>query len=192
LLGQRNSLRPNAFTSGHGGAMSEFSDAVAAAARDTPYTVVDTKKGFVVRLDIANAQWWGLYNRAGLRKTFRWRVAEHKSHFTITDRQVELRWSAGVPALGATIQGQSGRILTLSREKIWALSDRGRVEPVVDYKFNSREGRDLIRAVARQQGLTERLPLVLKLTIAVIAVTPATFAVWGAVALIAKLFGIHL
>lgn len=171
--------------------MSEFSDAVAAAAADTPYTVVNTKKGFVVRLDVANAQWWGLYNRAGLRKTFRWRVTEHKTYFTITDRQVELRWRAGVPGLGGTLQGQSGRILTLQREKIWALSDRGRVEPVVDYKFNSREGRDLIRLVAQQQGLKERLPLMLKMTIIMIAITPATFAVWGVVALIAKLFGVH-
>jgi hypothetical protein len=172
--------------------MSEFSDAVAAAARDTPYTVAETKKGFVVRLDVANAQWWGLYNRAGLRKTFRWRVTERKNYFTITDEQVELRWSAGVPALGGALQGQAGRILTLQREKIWALSDRGRVEPVVDYKFNSREGRDLIRLVAQQRGLKERLPLMLKLTIIIIAITPATFAVWGVVALIAKLFGIHL
>jgi hypothetical protein len=171
--------------------MSAFKDAVEAAAHDTPYTVVDTKNGFDVRLDIANATWWGLYNRAGLRKTFRWRVTERKNHFTITDRQLELRWQAGAPALGATIDGQSGRILTLSREKIWALSDRGRIEPVVDYKFNSREGRDLIRLVARQQGLTERLPWMLKLTVLAIALTPATFAVWGIVALIGKLFGIH-
>jgi Family of unknown function (DUF5931) len=120
------------------------------------------------------------------------RVVERRSHFTITDRQLEMRWQAGVPALGGTLEGQSGRILTLSREKIWALSDRGRVEPVVDYKFNSREGRDLIRLVARQQGLRERLPLSLTFTLIVVAATPVTFAVWGLVALVAKLFGIHL
>jgi hypothetical protein len=36
------------------------------------------QEGFDVKLDIANAQWWALYDRAGLRKTFRWRVVEHK------------------------------------------------------------------------------------------------------------------
>jgi hypothetical protein len=172
--------------------MSEFSDAVAAAARDTPYTVVETKKGFVVRLDVANAQWWGLYNRAGLRKTFRWRVREHQNYFTIVDRQVEMRWRAGVPVLGGTIQGRSGRILTLQREKIWALSDRGRIEPVVDYRFNSREGRDLIRLVAQQRGLKERLPFSLKFSLGAALMTPVFFAVWGLVALIGKLFGFHL
>jgi hypothetical protein len=172
--------------------MSEFSDAVAAAAADTPYTVVTTKRGFVVRLDVANAQWWGLYNRAGLRKTFRWRVTEHRNYFTIADRQVELRWRAGVPGLGGTLQGQSGRILTLQREKIWALSDRGRIEPVVDYRFNSREGRDLIRLVAQQQGLKEHLPFSVESSLGAALMTPVFFAVWGLVALISKIFGFHL
>jgi hypothetical protein len=175
-----------------GGVVSQFRDAVLEATQGTPYTVIDIKKGFVVRLDVADAQWWGLYNRAGLRKTFRWRVREHKNYFTITDRQVEMRWRAGVPGLGATVQGQSGRILTFQREKIWALSDRGRIEPVVDYRFNSREGRDLIRLVARQQGLKERLPMSVKISLIAVAATPVTFAVWGLVALIGKLFGTHM
>ncbi|BBZ10618.1 hypothetical protein [Mycobacterium branderi] len=171
--------------------MSEFRDAVAAAVEGTPYTVVDTKKGFDVRLDIANAQWWGLYNRAGLRKSFRWRVTERKSSFTITDRQVDVKWRAGVPALGASMEVQGGRIFSFSREKIWALSDRGRIEPVVDYRFNSREGRDLIRLVARQLGLKERQPFMLKLTLAVILVTPLFFAVYGLVQLILRIAGVH-
>ena len=45
-----------------------------------------------------------------------------------------------------------------TRETIWALSDRGVIESVVDYKVNSREGRDAIRLVAEQLGLRERLP----------------------------------
>jgi len=176
---------------GSGVAMSQFRDAVLAATQGTPYTVIDTKKGFLVRLDIADAQWWGLYNRAGLRKTFRWRVAERRNHFTITDRQFEIRWGAGVPTLGATIQGQNGRILGFSREKIWALSDRGRIEPVVDYRFNSREGRDLIRAVARQLGLKERLPFSLMFSLVAALATPVVFAIWGLIALIGKLTGAH-
>lgn len=172
--------------------MSEFRDAVAAAAEGTPYTVVDTKKGFDVQLDIANAQWWGLYNRAGLRKSFRWRVVEHKSSFTITDRQVDVSWRAGAPALGASMQVQGGRIISLSRQKIWALSDRGRIEPVVDYRFNSKEGRDLIRLVAKQLGLKERQPLMLKLTLVAILITPAFFAVYGLVQLVLWIAGVHL
>jgi len=164
---------------------------VAAAAQGTPYTIVDTTNGFDVQLDIENAQWWGLYDRAGLRKTFRWRVKERKSYFTIFDRQLEMHWRAGVPALGASVEVQGGRIFSLSRQKIWALSDRGRIEPVVDYKFNSREGRDLIRLTARQLGLKERLPFSLLFSLSMALVTPVVFAAWGLIALIAKLTGIH-
>ncbi|MDV3305625.1 hypothetical protein K7Z75_18355 [Mycobacterium avium subsp. hominissuis] len=173
--------------------MSEFRDAVAAAAQDTPYVVVDTKKGFDVKLDIANAQWWGLYNRAGLRKSFRWRVVERKSYFTITDRQVEVRWQAGVPTFGASMQAQGGRVLSFSRQKIWALSDNGRIEPVVDYRFNSREGRDLIRMVARQLGLKERQPLwTVKIPLVMALATPALFAIYGLVLLVLRIVGVHL
>ncbi|BBY09074.1 hypothetical protein [Mycobacterium noviomagense] len=171
--------------------MSEFRDAVAAAAQGTPYIVDDTKKGFDVKLDIANAQWWGLYNRAGLRKSFRWRVVERKSYFTITDRQVDVTWRAGVPAIGASVQVQGGRVFSFSRQKIWALSDRGRIEPVVDYRFNAREGRDLIRMVARQLGLKERQPLSFKIPLAMVVATSAFFAIYGLVLLVLRITGAH-
>ena len=94
--------------------MSAFRDAVAAAAQGTPYTVVDTKKGFDVQLDIVDPRWWGLFNRAGLSSSFRWRVAEHPSYFTITDRQVRMEWVAGVPRLAFSWNIQGGRIPSFS------------------------------------------------------------------------------
>lgn len=161
--------------------MSQFSEAVAAAAAGTPYTIVPSKHGFDVQLDTANAQWWELFARVKMRRSFRWRVRERSDGhtFTITDRQVDIDWRAGVPSLAAPasfgsawnwstlswdgeFRFQTGRIIGFSRQNIWALSDRGRVEQVVDYKFNAREGRDLIRLVARQQGLKERQPLAVK------------------------------
>jgi hypothetical protein len=171
--------------------MSAFRDAVAAAAAGTPYTVVARKTGFDVQLDIAGAQWWELYNRAGLRKSFRWRVKEHKSSFTITDRQVEVQWHAGVPGFGTFTEVQGGRIISFSRQRIWALSDRGRIEPVVDYRFNSREGRDLIRAVAKQLGLKERMPMSIKIASIFILATPVCWAIIGIVWLVLRLLGHH-
>lgn len=79
--------------------------------------------------------------------------------------------------------------MSFTREKIWALSDRGRIEPVVDYKFNSREGRDLIRLVARQLGLKERQPLSVKFVWLCVLITPAFFAVYGVVYLVMQLLG---
>lgn len=166
--------------------VSSFRDAVAAAAEGTPYTVVDTKRGFTVQLDVANAQWWGLFNRSGLSTNFRWKVREHSSYFTITDRQIRMKWSAGVPRLTFSWEWQSGRIFAFTREKIWALSDRGQIEPVIDYQFNSREGRDLIRMVARQQGLKERQPWSVNVALGLMLITPAFFAVYGLVHVVAN------
>lgn len=168
--------------------MSAFRDAVAAAAEGTPYTVIDTKRGFDVKLDIVNAQWWELYGRAGLDSSFRWRVREHDTYFTITERQIKMKWSAGVPRFAFSLDMQGGRIPSFSRQIIWALSDRGRIEPVVNYRFNSKEGRDLIRMVARQQGLKERWPWALNLAAVFVLITPAFFAVYGLVQLIAHIF----
>lgn len=71
---------------------------------------------------------------------------------------------------------QTGRIIEFTRENIWAISDRGRVEQVVDYRFNAREGRDLIRLVAKQQGLKERLPVALSSMLALALATPVGIA----------------
>lgn len=171
--------------------MSEFRDAVARAVENTPYTVEDTKKGFTVQLDVVDARWWGLFAREGLTSSFSWRVTERRSSFTIYDRKIRMQWVVGAPRLAGSLEYQGGRIVGFTREKIWALSDRGVVEPVVDYKFNSREGRDLIRLVAKQVGLRERLPMTLKFTAFCVLATPAFFAVWGVVTLVQRLLGIH-
>ncbi|WP_441964545.1 hypothetical protein [Mycolicibacterium houstonense] len=169
--------------------MSAFGDAVATAAEGTPYKVSPTQRGFDVELDIVNAQWWELFDRAGLRSSFRWRVREHASYYTITDRQVRMKWSAGIPRFAFSWEMQGGRIFAFTREKIWALSDRGRIEPVVNYRFNSREGRDLIRMVARQQGLKERQPWSVNLALGAMLATPVGFAILGLVQLANHLIG---
>ena len=183
-------------------------DAVAAAAAGTPYTVVPNKHGFDVQLDTASAQWWALFARVKMRRSFRWRVRERKDGhtFTITDRRVDVDWRGGVPSLsdGSGFAGgwdwstlswsgnfrfQSGRIIEFSRQNIWALSDRGRVEQVVDYRFNAREGRDLIRLVAKQQGLKERLPLSLAAPLAAALATPIGFGALYVGHLVAQTWG---
>jgi len=110
-------------------------------------------------LSDAVARWWTLFAREGLGSSFSWRVEEPGSSFTIYDRMIRMQRSAGVPRLVGTLGYRGGRIVGFTRETIWALSDRGVIEPVVDYKVNSREGRDAIRLVAEQLGLRERLPI---------------------------------
>jgi hypothetical protein len=50
-------------------ARREFFEGVRRAAEGTPYVVTETENGFDVTLDIVAAQWFGLFNKAGLKRT---------------------------------------------------------------------------------------------------------------------------
>jgi hypothetical protein len=123
--------------------------------------VEPTEHGFNVELRLSDSRWWTVFGQAGMRRNYRWKVREYKSHFTITDEATALRWRAGVPVLGFSLSRRSGRIGSLSRTDIWGVSPQGRIQPMANYRFNAREGRDLIRIAARQLGLKEKLPRVL-------------------------------
>jgi hypothetical protein len=77
--------------------------------------------------------------------------------------------------------GQSGWIFSFSRLNIWAVGPDGRIRPVAPYRFNSREGRDVIRLAAKQLGLKEGLPPVLLLAnyciVTAVGVPPLVFLV---------------
>ena len=89
--------------SGNRSERAEFRDAVARAVENTPYTVEDAKKGFIVHLDIVDARWWTLFAREGLASSFSWRVYERGSSFTIYDRKIPDAWSVGVPRLAGPL-----------------------------------------------------------------------------------------
>ena len=140
-----------------------FRDQVDRLAEGTPYTVTPTAEGFDVGIDIVDARWFELYRKVGLNRTFVHHVAVDGSTYTITDDSRTLGWEAGSPRLGATVERFVGRKYELSFQKTVALSERGRVEKVVDYRFSSEEGRRLIKAAAREQGLKEHMPLSAKI-----------------------------
>ena len=136
-----------------------FRDQVSRNAEGTPYVVAPTDVGFDVGIDIVDARWFELYEKVGLSRTFVHHVAVDGTTYTITDDSRTLEWAAGSPRLGATIERSSGRKYELSFRKTVALSERGRVEKVVDYTFSSEEGRRLIKGAAKEQGLKEHMPL---------------------------------
>lgn len=62
------------------------------------------------------------------------------------------------------------------------MSDTGRIEPVLDYRFNSREGRDLIRLAASRLGLKETMPGPIKKTLLIVGILfllALALDVWG-------------
>lgn len=138
-------------------AAEELRRGVEAAAAGTPYVVTPTERGFDVSLDLVDAQWFGLFNAAGLRKQYTHHVAVRgDGTYTVTDDAREVEWVAGVPRVAAGTARQVGRVKELGVQKVWAFDERGRFGPVVDFRFSSEEGRDLVTGVADQLGLRLR------------------------------------
>jgi hypothetical protein len=134
----------------------QFREAVSAAAAGTPYAVIPTDRGFDVGLDLADAAWYTLFGRAGLVKSFTHHVRVEDGWYSITDDTWDVRWNAGVPGIGGSASRSLGRFKQFGVQQTWGLDERGRLRPVVDYSFNSEEGRQLITGIAEQLGLAQR------------------------------------
>jgi hypothetical protein len=144
--------------------------------------VSPTAEGFDVFLDIVDARWFQLYAAAGLERTFVHHVALVGGRdFAVTDDSHTLEWEAGHPRLGARLERFTGRRHELSFQKTIAISERARLEPVVDYTFSSEEGRRLVKGAARELGLREHLPATAKVglwfAVAVLVTMAITFPI---------------
>ena len=136
---------------------SEFVRSIETAAEGTPYVVARTKRGFDLTLDIVDAKWFGLYHKEGLHRVYTHHVeVPYDGTYEVTDDARTVEWQAGVPTISGSVERIRGRVLELSSEKVWALGEDLRPGAVVDYRFNSEEGRHLIRAVADRLGLEPR------------------------------------
>lgn len=132
-------------------------EGVRRATEGTPYVVTPTAEGFDVSLDVVDAQWFGLFNKAGLRTVFVHHVAvPEPGVLTITDDARSVEWVAGTPRVAATAERQHGRVKELGAQKVWAFDEEGRFGVQADYRFGSEEGRDLVTGVAQQLGLELR------------------------------------
>lgn len=141
---------------------AEFVAAVREATKDTPYAVKETPKGFDLTIDVADARWLGLLRAHGLKKVFTHevRLDEAAQTMKIVDVSNTLSWGAGgsTPRLHVEKSVQRGRVYEKSLRKELGVDLRsGEIGKVVDYSFDSGEGRDVIREVARSQGWSEKM-----------------------------------
>lgn len=170
-------------------------DAVKDNAEDSPYRVEETEDGFRVQLDIADNRWWGPLSKSGLKRTASYdvRVDEAAKTIAITDTLYELNWRVGTsveevaslqPTLAeATAESKSGRLYHRETRKTWAFDESGRFAKVVDYSFNTSEGRDMIRGPAKALGWKERMPLKAKIGI-LVGILGGAIAIITAIALV--------
>lgn len=123
------------------------------AAADTPYRVVPTAKGFDVELDVADATWFGLFNKAGLKHAFVHHVSiPETGTYSVTDDARTVEWIAGTPRVSYEASREVGRIKKVSFNRTYAFNEQGEFGKVVDFTFNSEEGRALIESAATDLG----------------------------------------
>ena len=134
----------------------ELMERVRAAAEGTPYVVTETERGFDVTLDVVNASWYGVLNKAGVRKVFTHHVSVEDGTYTIVDDVRSLEWVAGTPRIAATAERQYGRVIEFGAQKVWAFDEQGNFGVQAEYRFSSEEGRQLVDGIARQMGLRPR------------------------------------
>ena len=135
-------------------AAHELQRAVEEATAGTPYVVRPTDAGFDVTLDVVDAQWYGILNKAGLQKVYTHHVAVPEAGvYTVTDESQTVEWVAGVPRTSGSVERVYGRVKEFGVQKVWAFDEHGRFGVQADYRFNSEEGRDLITGVAGQLGM---------------------------------------
>lgn len=144
----------------------ELIAAVRSRTKGTPYAVSETVDGFDLGIDLADATYYTLIYQKKLEKTFTYRVRldEASSKMKITDDTYELSWKRGadvsgdtpVPTLGARISRSVGRLESKSFRRTYAVDEHGEYGKVVDYRFDSAEGRRLIREPAAQLGWREK------------------------------------
>ncbi len=157
--------------------------AIQKATEGTPYTATPTEDGFDVHLLIADAQWYGLFNKAGLNREYACREGvrlpgqDRRGPLRHHPEPAERRMGGRRPLRRGQRPVDQGSYLALSTRKIWALDENFHFTKVVDYSFRPNEGLQLIRTVGKGLGLRERTPVDMKIGIAV-----ALFALVGAVA----------
>jgi hypothetical protein len=168
-----------------------FYERVREAAEGTPYVVTETDKGFDVTLDIVDAQWFGLFNKAGLKKVYSHEVRLiGAGAFSITDESRTIEWVAGSPRIAASAEITKGRLIEFGSEKVWAFDEDGNFDKQVDYRFNSEEGRRLIEGVARGLGLKQRRGWEEKLGIFFAALAIGGLVIGGIVVAVLALLGV--
>lgn len=152
------------------------------AAADTPYKVVPTATGFDVALDVADSTWFGLFNKAGLKHAFVHHVAiPETGTYTVTDDARTVEWVAGTPRIAYEANREIGRIRKVSFNRTYAFNDQGEFGKVVDFTFNSEEGRSLIDSAATDLGYRHVRGSIEKIGLFIGLGTVALLVVMGAI-----------
>lgn len=107
-------------------------------APDRPFAVQDGEESdLVAEWKIVDAAWWGIFAKAGLKKTYRLflRLDEEKHEVRALEEEGSVAWEAGAPAVSYSRQMFRGIILRrYERGVAYGLDGK-----IYDYRFDPRE-----------------------------------------------------
>ena len=163
----------------------------------TPYVVTETADGFDMGIDIVDAQWFNMVRLNGLQRVFTYEVAldEEQQRYAITDVAHSVSWDAGAgpdgpPTLHREQSTERGRVYSKSFHLETGVDARtGQLGTPVNYRFDSSEGRDIIRDVLKDAGWSEQMGAEQKIGLVVAGLTVALLVIVGIVALVVALVG---
>ena len=172
-------------------------DQLHAATAGTPYVVKETPDGFDMQIDIVDAQWFNLMRLNGLQRVFTYEVSldEEQQKYAITDVAHSVSWDAGAgpggpPTLQREQTTERGRVYSKSFHIETGVDARtGEVGTPVNYRFDSSEGRGIIRGVLKENGWSEQMGAEQKIGLLVAGLTVVALVVVGIVALVIALLG---
>ena len=126
-----------------------------------PYTIGDGAADgidVVAEWRIVDAQWYEIFAKAGLKKTFRilMNFDAEKHEVRAQDRELEVSWSAGVPTLSLQASAFRGQKQEISFGTAYAFTEELRPGVVYNYRFNTKELKQPIQDAVVASGWTYR------------------------------------
>ena len=175
----------------------ELLDQLRSATEGGPYVIEETSQGFDMVIDIVDAQWFTPMRLNGLQRVFTYEVTLHEAEqkYSITDVAHSVSWDAGAgpdgpPSLHREQSTERGRVYSKSFHIETGVDARtGELGTPVNYRFDSSEGRTLLRGVLQGNGWSEQMGTEQKIGLVVAAVTVVALVVVGIVALVTSLMG---
>jgi hypothetical protein len=126
-----------------------------------PYRIMDGAADgvdLVAEWKVVDAQWYSIFEKAGLKKTFRilMKLDPEKHEVRAQDREMEVSWSAGVPRLSLAVSGFKGQTQEMSFGTAYAFTEELGAGQVYKYRFDTREIKKPLQDAVTSSGWTYR------------------------------------
>lgn len=122
-----------------------------------PYQIIDgasQKADLIAEWKIADAKWYELFAKAGIKKVFRiymkFDAAKHEVRGK--DEEFSVEWRAGVPSLSIAASKFQGQMTSVEFGAAYAFTEELKPGVVYNYRFNTNEIKKPIQEVAAACG----------------------------------------